>query len=72
MPRIGSVRVAPASEYEEGSTQWVVEEFTYTQYRSEEPTWVVPAWEERGCMLDDRYATKAEAESAMEEYVRYW
>jgi len=71
MAQIGNVQVASAAQYESGSTQWVVEEFTYVQFQND-PIWCVPAWYERSCNLECRYPTREAAENAMAEYLRYY
>lgn len=58
-PALGSVRVNSV-EYD---GQIVVEQFTYWQ--CPEPTWAVPAWDERGEDLDGPFASIDDAERAI-------
>jgi hypothetical protein len=67
-PKIGALRVAPWSEYEPGQPGFVIEQFSYTSYRSDPPSWVLPAWEERGCGdLDGVFSTEEAARQALAE-----
>lgn len=67
MPQLGDTRVN-STEYREDI---VIEQFSYWG-SDDEPSWAVPAWEERGdCDLSGPFASHAEAAEAAEALRRY-
>lgn len=60
------VRVSPRSDYEDGAKGFVVEQWGY--WNRPDPSWAIPAWDERGHpALGGTFATREAAEAAVAE-----
>lgn len=72
-PRPGELQVSPWSEYEPGTPGFVIEEFGYTSYHSDPPSWRIPAWEERGePQFEGIFPTREAAERVMRDETGYY
>lgn len=64
MTKVGEIRIGTAAEYDLGNG-FVIEQFSY--WNNGEPSWAIPAWEERGYSdFAEMFCTRDAAEKALE------
>lgn len=65
--RIGDIQVADYTEYGEGRSGFIFEQFGY--WGGSEPCWALPDWEERGAdTLSGPFASREDAVRAMRDF----
>lgn len=64
--KAGSIRVAPYSDYEPGSTAFCIEYMGF--WNTPDAHWAIPDWIEWGYGFDETYPTRQAAEKALADW----